>query len=154
MASITRRQALKSAAALGAALAWPSLFARAAKTAWTERRDLYPQGVASGDPQPDSVLLWTRRPPGPEGAGGAARTLQVEIAEDADLGGHGYAVVRASAEDLQVELVCIPRPLERSDRPDGGPLAYRVTHRARLWTPGVAPRLERLGSEGELPLGA
>ncbi|HEY2296001.1 MAG TPA: alkaline phosphatase D family protein [Thermoanaerobaculia bacterium] len=71
-----------------------------------------------------------------------------------DLGGHGYAVVRASAEDLQVEFVCIPRPLERSDRPDGGPLAYRVTHQAKRWAPGTAPRLERLSAEGELPLGA
>ena len=82
MASITRRQAIKSAAALGAALAWPSLLTGAAKIAWTERRDLYPQGVASGDPQPDSVLLWTRRPPGPEGAGGTAKTLHLEVAED------------------------------------------------------------------------
>ena len=82
MASITRRQAIKSAAALGAALAWPSLLTGAAKIAWTERRDLYPQGVASGDPRPDSVLLWTRRPPGPEGTGGTAKTLHLEVAED------------------------------------------------------------------------
>ena len=82
MASITRRQAIKSAAALGAALAWPSLLTSAAKVAWSERRDLYPQGVASGDPRPDSVLLWTRRPPGPEGAGGTAKTLRLEVAED------------------------------------------------------------------------
>ncbi|HEY4593418.1 MAG TPA: PhoD-like phosphatase N-terminal domain-containing protein, partial [Thermoanaerobaculia bacterium] len=80
MAPITRRQAIQSAAALGAALAWPSLLSRAAQVSWTERRDLYPQGVASGDPQPDSVLLWTRRPPGPDGQ--AAKTLHVEVAED------------------------------------------------------------------------
>ena len=29
---------------------------------WPERRDLYPEGVASGDPDPNSVILWTRRP--------------------------------------------------------------------------------------------
>ena len=72
--SITRRQAIKTAAALGATLAWPSLLARAAKTPRTERRDLFPQGVASGDPQPDSVLLWTRhggRPPQPYAPVGA-----------------------------------------------------------------------------------
>jgi alkaline phosphatase D len=34
-----------------------------------------------------------------------------------DVGGHGYAVVRASADDLEVEFVCVVRPLERSDRP-------------------------------------
>ena len=31
-------------------------------TKWRERRDLYPEGVASGDPDPNSVILWTRRP--------------------------------------------------------------------------------------------
>ena len=71
-----------------------------------------------------------------------------------DLGGHGYAVVRASAEDLQVEFVCIPRPLERSDRPDGGPLAYRVAHRVKRWAPGTEPKMERTSAEGELPLGS
>ena len=39
-----------------------------------------------------------------------------------DLGGHGYARSRASAERLETEFVCIPRPIEGSDRPDGGPL--------------------------------
>ena len=69
-----------------------------------------------------------------------------------DVGGHGYAVVRAGADDLEVEFVCVVRPLERSDRPDGGPLAYRVTHRARRWAAGAAPRLERTRVEGALPL--
>jgi alkaline phosphatase D len=69
-----------------------------------------------------------------------------------DFGGHGYAVVRAGADDLEVEFVCVVRPIERSDRPDGGPLAYRVTHRARRWAAGTAPRLERTRVEGALPL--
>jgi alkaline phosphatase D len=70
-----------------------------------------------------------------------------------DVGGHGYAVVRASASDLTVEFVCIPRPVERSDRVDGGPLAYRITHRVRHWAPGAMPMLEQVGHEGQLPLG-
>jgi hypothetical protein len=69
-----------------------------------------------------------------------------------DLGGHGYAVVKAGGEELEVEFVCVERPLERSDRPDGGPLAYRIAHRAKRWAPGAAPRLERGAVEGELPL--
>jgi alkaline phosphatase D len=69
-----------------------------------------------------------------------------------DLGGHGYSTVRATAEELEVEFVCIPRPIERSHREDGGPLAYRVTHRVKLWKPGSAPRLERRAQEGTLPL--
>jgi alkaline phosphatase D len=32
----------------------------------------------------------------------------------ADLGGHGYSMVRASPEALDVEFVCIARPIERS----------------------------------------
>src|SRR5207237_5514622 len=43
-----------------------------------ERRDLFPQGVASGDPATDSVILWTRRPP----VNKAAEKLTVEVAED------------------------------------------------------------------------
>jgi alkaline phosphatase D len=69
-----------------------------------------------------------------------------------DVGGHGYSVVRASNDELEVEFVCIPRPLERSDRADGGPLAYRVAHRVKRWAHGAAPKLERTKVEGTLPL--
>ncbi|HEY4564879.1 MAG TPA: PhoD-like phosphatase N-terminal domain-containing protein, partial [Thermoanaerobaculia bacterium] len=102
MAPITRRQAIQSAAALGAALAWPSLLSRAAQVSWTERRDLYPQGVASGDPQPDSVLLWTRRPPGPDGQ--AAKTLHVEVAEDP--GFHRIAARAEAALAAEADWTC------------------------------------------------
>jgi len=69
-----------------------------------------------------------------------------------DMGGHGYSVVRASAERFDVEFVCIPRPIERSATEDGGPLRYRVVHSARLWTPGEAPKLERKIIEGDVDL--
>jgi len=69
-----------------------------------------------------------------------------------DWGGHGYTTVRATKDDLEAEFVCIPRPLERSDRPDGGPLAYRVSHHVKLWQPGEPPRLKRTVREGEPPL--
>lgn len=69
-----------------------------------------------------------------------------------DMGGHGYSVVRASANEIEVEFVCIPRPLERSDKADGGPLAYRVAHKVKRWTVGSAPKLERTKAEGTLPL--
>jgi alkaline phosphatase D len=65
-----------------------------------------------------------------------------------DMGGHGYAAVRVSSEAFETEFVCIPRPIERSDRPDGGPLLYRVIHRARLWGKGEAPTLEQRVIEG------
>ena len=69
-----------------------------------------------------------------------------------DLGGHGYSVVRAGSDELQVEFVCIVRPLERSERADGGPLAYRVVHRVKRWMPEAAPQIERTKVEGTLPL--
>jgi alkaline phosphatase D len=66
-----------------------------------------------------------------------------------DFGGHGYGLVTATSDQLSTEFVCIPRPFERSDRPDGGPLAYRVIHRTRLWKAGEAPELEQEILEGD-----
>ena len=68
-----------------------------------------------------------------------------------DLGGHGYAHVSASSGALEVEFVCIPRPLERAGE-DGGPLVYRVRHRAPLWKAGETPIVERTLVEGSPPL--
>jgi alkaline phosphatase D len=65
-----------------------------------------------------------------------------------DWGGHGYAVVHATSEWIEVEFVCIPRPIERNSAPDGGPLRYRVTHRAQRWRPGSVPQLEQRVLEG------
>src|SRR6185436_4240475 len=95
--TLSRREFVQLAAAMGASLAWGGS-ARASTTGWHERRDLYPEGVASGDPDPSSVILWTRRPfdpgagaPGVKedpGAGAPGvkssgrRVLTVEVAED------------------------------------------------------------------------
>ena len=65
-----------------------------------------------------------------------------------DMGGHGYSVVRVTNDTLETEFVCIPRPLERSERADGGPLLYRTRHRARLWRKGETPKLELQILEG------
>jgi alkaline phosphatase D len=66
-----------------------------------------------------------------------------------DMGGHGYGKVRLSADEMRTEFVCIPRPVTRSERPDGGPLRYRVTHTAKLWKPGERPKLETQVLEGD-----
>lgn len=66
-----------------------------------------------------------------------------------DWGGHGYTVVRASSDALEAEFVCIPRPIERAPGEDGGPLRYRVRHRAKLWQAGEAPKLEQSVVEGD-----
>src|SRR6478735_11886905 len=89
---LTRRKFAEAAAAAGAVLAFGKV--GAAAPAWRERRDLYPQGVASGDPAPDSVLLWTRRQP----AGGAPRAaylLTVEVSKNKEF---RDAIVRGKAE--------------------------------------------------------
>jgi alkaline phosphatase D len=66
-----------------------------------------------------------------------------------DMGGHGYSVVRATSEFFETEFVCIPRPIERSEHPDGGPLRYRVLSRTNLWRKGEAPKLETRVLEGD-----
>jgi alkaline phosphatase D len=77
--TLSRRRFIELATAFGATLALPSRFVRATSVKWTERRDLFPEGVASGDPQANSVILWTRRPPV---GSSEARTLTLEVAED------------------------------------------------------------------------
>ena len=77
--ALSRRAFAAQAAALGAALAFGPSAARAATARPTERRDLYPHGVASGDPRADSVILWTRRAPD---EGVASHRLTVEVAGD------------------------------------------------------------------------
>lgn len=66
-----------------------------------------------------------------------------------DMGGHGYSVVCARTDSLETEFVCIPRPVERSQQPDGGPLNYRVRARADLWKTGDVPRLKVEILEGD-----
>lgn len=65
-----------------------------------------------------------------------------------DMGAHGYATVQVSGEEIACEFVCIPRPLEHGGE-DGGPLRYRVVHRAKLWKAGERPRLVRTVVEGD-----
>jgi alkaline phosphatase D len=69
-----------------------------------------------------------------------------------DMGGHGFALVTASADAFDVEFVCIPRPNERNETPDGGPLSYRVRHTAKSWAHGGAPALRAEIIEGAAPL--
>ncbi|HEV8580303.1 MAG TPA: alkaline phosphatase D family protein [Thermoanaerobaculia bacterium] len=66
-----------------------------------------------------------------------------------DMGGHGYATVSLTADAVECEFVCVPRPLERSEGADGGPLRYRVVHRAPMWRTGDRPRLEQRVLEGD-----
>ena len=75
---LSRRRFISMASAMGASVVW-GRSQTPGRVEWHERRDLYPEGVASGDPTSDSVLLWTRRPhPDSRSVG----NLTVEVAED------------------------------------------------------------------------
>ena len=69
--------------------------------------------------------------------------------EFVDMGGHGYAKVRLTDDEMRTEFVCIPRPIARSLRADGGELRYRVEHSAKLWRPGERPQLTQRVLEGD-----
>jgi len=86
---VSRREFIQTAAAIGASLAWGGR-ARASRVAWRENEQLYPQGVASGDPDAHSVILWTRRPFGDS----KPHRLTVEVAEDQ---GFNRVVAQATA---------------------------------------------------------
>ena len=49
--TLSRREFVQAAAAMGASLAWSGR-ARASRTPWREAREFYPESVASGDPEP------------------------------------------------------------------------------------------------------
>src|SRR6476469_2196670 len=87
--TLSRREFVQVAAAMGASLAWGGR-ASASRIDWREARELYPQGVASGDPDPTSVILWTRRP----FEQGDRQLLNVEVAQDEAF---RHVVARATA---------------------------------------------------------
>ncbi|MFE4455231.1 alkaline phosphatase D family protein [Streptomyces sp. NPDC056796] len=97
----TRRTVVKAAAAT--AVAAPVL--AAATGARAAGGPAFLHGVASGDPLPDGVLLWTRVTPSPDavpGSGAGADTaVSWEIAEDkafTRIAGHGTTVARAASD--------------------------------------------------------
>jgi alkaline phosphatase D len=124
-------------------------------------RALYVGQAPRGEKQPPTVNMLLRH--GVRSCLEYARTGDVESARKlsnaelsphvsfVDMGGHGYSVVTAMSSALETEFVCIPRPLERSDREDGGPLVYRVRHRAELWRAHESPRLTSRILEGTAP---
>ncbi|MFF5929695.1 alkaline phosphatase D family protein [Streptomyces hydrogenans] len=82
----TRRTVVKAAAVT--AVAAPALLGAAAPALADAPAPAFPHGVASGDPLPDGVLLWTRVTPSPEAVPGSGLGADVrvdwEVAEDRD----------------------------------------------------------------------
>ncbi len=83
MPAINRRTALKLITLSAAALALPAA-ARRLPPGIPVDRGLFPQSVASGDPRPGSVVLWTRL-----AAAAWSQDMVLEVAEDA-----GFEAVR------------------------------------------------------------
>ena len=75
---LDRRAFLKLAVGFAASAVWARSSPKSAKSSWREVPAAFPQGVASGDPSEDSVLLWTRSPPQPQGTS----RLLVEVSEN------------------------------------------------------------------------
>jgi alkaline phosphatase D len=109
------------AAVLSASAAWGKPFARPSRIQWHERRDLFPEGVASGDPDYHSVQLWTRRAPT---APLSAQRLTVEVAEDESF----RRVVAASAALISEASDWTCRVLVGGLKP-AQPYWYRFTDR-------------------------
>jgi alkaline phosphatase D len=82
---------------------------------------------------------------------GSIRTGRSQL-EFVNLGGHGYAKVRLSADEMRTEFVCIPRRITRSEKPDGGPLRYRTLHTAALRKSSERPQLKTSVLEGDAGL--
>lgn len=101
MSKIDRRAFIAAAGALGATPLWARGASTRSRGAAVERRDLFPEGVASGDPDAHSVLLWTRRPF--EGRTRPAR-LSVEIA--ADLGFRDVVATREVTVAPDADWTC------------------------------------------------
>lgn len=106
---LPRRRFLGLAGAGVVAVSLPSL----AQPAWSAPRfgsDPFALGVASGDPSPDGVVLWTRIAPEPlaeDGLGGVPQPhqripVQWEVSDDASFGSH--SIVRRGVAQAVPEL--------------------------------------------------
>ncbi|WP_267241248.1 alkaline phosphatase D family protein [Streptomyces sp. PR69] len=102
----SRRTVVKAAAAT-AVVAAPALAAAASSTAAhaVDQGPSFRHGVASGDPLPDGVLLWTRVTPTPDAVPGSGKgpdtEVRWEVAEDKGFTrvvARGTAVSRAGAD--------------------------------------------------------
>src|SRR5579864_8831930 len=76
-----RRTFIQAALAMGATAVWGVPTGMPSAISRHESRELFAEGVASGDPDSTSVLLWTRRPFDPHNK---PEMLRTEVAEDPD----------------------------------------------------------------------
>ena len=102
MPKITRRAFLEMAAAIGAAATCGfAVFSFASSVPWKERRVPFPEGVASGDPDFESVLLWTRYP---QSGSKEKVELTVEVAERSRVQTRGGLETRSGMGGIGLDL--------------------------------------------------
>jgi alkaline phosphatase D len=133
---MNRREFIELAASIGASFAWGGRAVRST-SGWVERRDLFAQGVASGDPDTSSVIVWTRASSGR----GERVALSVEVAEDAEF--ERVVATTSTHASRQADYTC--RVLVGGLRP-GRTYWYRFIdaegHGSRIGRTRTAPGLD------------
>ncbi|MEV7792199.1 alkaline phosphatase D family protein [Streptomyces sp. NPDC087512] len=94
------------------------------------RKDPFTLGVASGDPLPDSVLLWTRLAPEPFAEDGGMGTERVTVEWEMALDEHFAAVVSRGTADAHAEYAHSVHADVRGLTPD---TVYHYRFRAGAW---------------------
>ncbi|HEV7647764.1 MAG TPA: alkaline phosphatase D family protein [Actinophytocola sp.] len=83
MSQVFDRRSVLKASGVAAAVAAVGGTVATASSVWAESADpAFTHGVASGDPLPDAVLLWTRVTPTPESVPGSGQGPEVEVKWD------------------------------------------------------------------------
>ncbi len=105
LATPSRRTVVKAAAATAVVAAPAIAVATSAAAATAAQAPAFLHGLASGDPLPDGVLLWTRVTPTPESLPGSGKgpdtPVSWEVAEDKDFGrvvARGATTARAGSD--------------------------------------------------------
>ncbi|MDQ4129434.1 MAG: alkaline phosphatase D family protein [Actinomycetota bacterium] len=101
--TLDRRRFLGASVGMAAALAAGACLPSRRPTSWAPGSDLFTLGVASGEPEPSGVVLWTRLAPDPLAGGGMpSQSVQVEweVADDERFG----RVVQRGIEETGPEL--------------------------------------------------
>lgn len=85
VARLSRRGLFRLIGAFGATACLPTLASCDRLTSFMSKNDPFTLGVASGDPSPDGVVIWTRLAPDPLNGGGMPTSqvaVDYEVAED------------------------------------------------------------------------
>jgi len=103
LARLSRREAMKVAWVLGVGAIAPPAASRQVLAKPIFKAYPFSLGVASGDPAPDGVVLWTRLAPGPLEGGGMPMT-RVDVAWEVAADSRFYSIVRTGTAVASPEL--------------------------------------------------